>query len=103
MENSSTLYLKDLSDLVLNKKKFYFSRLYRNEEYVMEYHGPKTEKHLIQFVTSVNAKGPTVIEDIRDINKLVHNSTDKFFISFAFKVIHFFHFQNQLPYSFTEV
>ena len=52
----------------------------------MDYNGPKTEKHLIKFVSSVNAKGPTLIEDLDDINKLVNNSSDKFFVSFAFKV-----------------
>ena len=52
----------------------------------MDYNGPITEKHLIKFVSSVNAKGPTLIEDLDDINKLVNNSSDKFFVSFAFKV-----------------
>ena len=52
----------------------------------MDYNGPKTEKHLIKFVSSVNAKGPMLIEDLDDINKLVNNSTDNFFVSFAFKV-----------------
>ena len=52
----------------------------------MDYNGPKTEEHLIKFVSSVNAKGPMLIEDFDDINKLLYNSTDKFFVSYAFKV-----------------
>ena len=54
----------------------------------MDYNGPKTEKHLTQFVSSVNAKGPTLIDNLDDINNLVHNATDKFFVSFAFKVLY---------------
>ena len=54
----------------------------------MDYNGLKTEKHLIQFVSSVNAKGPTLIDNLDDINKLVYNATDKFFVSFAFKVLY---------------
>ena len=52
----------------------------------MDYNGPKTKEHLIKFVSSVNAKGPMLIEDLDDINQLRYNSTDKFFVSYAFKV-----------------
>ena len=77
-----------MSDLLNSLFHFYiyYLRLYRNEEFVMDYNGPKTKEHLIKFVSSVNAKGPMLIEDLDDINQLRYNSTDKFFVSYAFKV-----------------
>ena len=60
----------------------------------MDYNGPKTEKHLIDFVSSVNAKGPSLLEDLSSINEFIHNSTDKFFVSFAFKVYLYLYNQN---------
>ena len=63
--------------------------MYRNEEFVMDYNGPRTENDFIRFVTAVNQKDSIEITKASDIEKLINNSTDKFFISFASKVILF--------------
>ena len=73
----------------LEKNKLIICRLYRNEEFVMDYNGPRTENDFIRFVTAVNQKDSIEITKASDIEKLINNSTDKFFISFASKVIKF--------------
>ena len=61
-------------------------RLYRNEEFVMDYNGPRKEENFINFIKSINEEGSAAITKLSDIQKLVDNSTDKFFVSFAHKV-----------------
>ena len=61
-------------------------RLYRNEEFVMDYNGPRKEENFINFIKSINEEGSPSITKLSDIQKLVDNSTDKFFVSFAHKV-----------------
>ena len=52
----------------------------------MDYKGSRTEEGFIRFISSVNQKESLPIERIADVEKLVFNSTDKFFINFATKV-----------------
>ena len=59
-------------------------RLYRNEEFIMEYSGPRDRKSLITFVQNVNQASSVIVHKAKEINNLLQNSTDKFFVSFAY-------------------
>ena len=52
----------------------------------MDYNGPRKKENFINFIKSINEEGSAVIAKLSDIQKLVDNSTDKFFVSFAHKV-----------------
>ena len=43
-------------------------------------------ENFINFIKSINEEGSAAITKLSDIQKLVDNSTDKFFVSFAHKV-----------------
>ena len=58
-------------------------RLYRNEEFVMEYTGPRDRNSFISFIQNVNQAGSILINKAKEIKNLLSNSTDKFFVSFA--------------------
>ena len=53
------------------------ARLYREEEYVMEYGGPRDRASLIRFVSSVNGAGSLQLESEQELTELRANSTDK--------------------------
>ena len=59
-------------------------RLYRNEEFVMEYPGPRDRLSLISFVQDVNQPSSVLVHKAKEIKNLMTSSTDKFFVSFAF-------------------
>ena len=58
-------------------------RLYRNEEFVMEYLGPRDRNSFISFIQNVNQAGSVLIYKAKEVKNLLSNSTDKFFVSFA--------------------
>ena len=61
-----------------------FARLYRNEEFVMEYTGPRDRNSFISFIQNVNQAGSVRINKAMEIKNLLTNSTDMmFFVSFA--------------------
>ena len=60
-----------------------FARLYRNEEFVMEYTGPRDRNSFISFIQNVNQAGSMLINKAKEIKNLLTNSSDKFFVSFA--------------------
>ena len=49
----------------------------------MDYQGQTTKDGFISFVSSVNMKGSTIIENVEEMKEMIKHSTDKFFISFA--------------------
>ena len=70
----------------IQKSSLPIIKLYRNEEFVMVYSGQRDRKSIINFIGSINAEGSKVIENPKDLKNLLHNSTDKFFVSFASKI-----------------
>ena len=58
-------------------------RLYRNEEFVMEYLGPRDRNSFISFIQNVNQAGSLLINKAKEVKNLLSNSSDKFFVSFA--------------------
>ena len=49
----------------------------------MEYPGSRDRQSLITFVQNVNQAGSVIVHKAKEINNLLANSTDKFFVSFA--------------------
>ena len=49
----------------------------------MDYNGRRTRDDIINFVSSVNQKGSSLIETTSELKQLIERSKDKMFISFA--------------------